>query len=180
MDMTFEQFHEAVAHIPFHQIAEVEKEQLVFSDEVRKMCESNSCGQYGRTWMCPPGVGEVAAWKERMLGYAHAFLFSYVGELEDSFDFESMIRIKDEFGQIIRQIKGLLAEAGAQFLIFGAGGCQLCEECAYPDAPCRRPEEATPSVEACGLFIAEMAKPCGFNYINGPNTVTHFGLVMAN
>ena len=43
-----------------------------------------------------------------------------------------------------------------------------------------RPEEATPSVEACGLFIAEMAEPCGLNYINGPNTVTYFGLVMAN
>ena len=178
--MTFEQFQAAVADIPLHQLAEVEKSKLVFSDEVRKMCEINSCRQYGRTWMCPPGVGEIAAWKERMFGFKHAFLFSYVGTLEDSFDYESMVRIKAEFGQIIVKIRRLMEEANAQFLIFGAGGCQLCEQCTYPDAPCRRPEEATPSVEACGLFIAEMAEPCGLNYINGPNTVTYFGLVMAN
>ena len=178
--MTYAQLAAGVAHLPLNQIAEVPKEKLVFSEEVRRMCERNDCGSYAKNWMCPPGIGPVAEWKERMLRYSTAVLFNHVGRIEDSFDIESMMEAGKTFGGIVREIKGILDGAGADYLLFGAGGCSLCPVCSYPQAPCRRPGEAIPSVEACGRFIAKLAGPCGFRYINGQNTVTHFGLVMLN
>ena len=176
--MTYEQLLELTANIPFNQIERIEKEQLIYSDEVRKMCEMNGCGRYGKTWMCPPGVGPIDQWKERMLSFEHAVLFNYVGRIEDSFDFEGMMEIGEVFDGYVRQIKDLLTDNSAEFLIFGAGSCQLCKPCTYPDAPCKQPDQAIPSVESTGLFIAQMAEPCGFKYINGQNTVTNFGLVL--
>ena len=32
---------------------------IEFEPEFRKMCESNACGMYGKSWMCPPCVGPV-------------------------------------------------------------------------------------------------------------------------
>lgn len=169
-----------LAELPFRQIGEIDKEKLIFSQEVRRFCECNSCGDYGKNWMCPPGVGEVGEWQEKILGYRHAVLFNYVGEIEDSFDFESMMEIGTEFGRMVRQIKTIMTENQADFLLLGAGGCHLCKTCTYPDAPCRRPEDTIPSMEGCGLFVAKIAEPCGFKYINGENTVTYFGLLMFN
>ncbi len=176
--MTYEQCKHYLDPFPLNQVSEIAKENLCFSDEVRQICESNGCGRYGKTWMCPPGVGAVADWKERIMAYRHAVLFNYVDRIEDSFDFEGMMKIGHDFSAIIRKVKNDLERDGADFLIFGAGSCQLCQTCTYPDAPCRRPNEAIPSVEACGLYVAKMAEPCGFRYINGQNTVTYFGLIM--
>ena len=41
-------------------------EQLVFSDKVRYICETE-CPQYNTTWACPPAVGSVAACREGCL-----------------------------------------------------------------------------------------------------------------
>ena len=60
--MTYAQLAAGVAHLPLNQIAEVPKEKLIFSEEVRRMCERNDCGSYAKNWMCPPGVGPVAEW----------------------------------------------------------------------------------------------------------------------
>ncbi|MBQ3141628.1 MAG: DUF2284 domain-containing protein [Clostridia bacterium] len=178
--MEFKQILSLLGDITFNQIEEIDKEKLVFSNEVRQICAGNGCGRYGKTWTCPPGVGPVSEWKERMLGYDHAVMFNYVGEIEDSFDFETMTEIGAEFDQKVRAVKKILEDNQVDFLIFGAGSCSLCKPCSYPDAPCKRPKDAIPSVEACGLFIARIAEPCGFKYINGTNTVTYFGLIMYN
>lgn len=176
--MNFEELKTLLSDISFNQIEEIDKNKLVFSEEVRKICEGNGCGRYGKTWMCPPGIGPVADWKKRVMAYEHAVLFNYVGAIEDSFDIETMMEIGTQFDAVVRDIKQRLDHAGADFLLFGAGSCQLCKPCSYPDAPCKRPNDAIPSVESCGLFVAKIAEPCGFKYINGENTVTYFGLVM--
>ena len=33
---------------------------LKFLKEVRDMCSSNKCGNYGRLWTCPPACGTLA------------------------------------------------------------------------------------------------------------------------
>ena len=59
-------------------------------------------------------------------------------------------------------------------------GCDLCDKCTYPDAPCRFPNRAHGSLEGYGIFVSEIAKIAGINYINGANTVTYFGAVICN
>jgi predicted metal-binding protein len=43
----------------------------------------------------------------------------------------------------------------------GAGGCSLCEKCAFT-AGCRHAETARPSMEACGIDVYATARGNGF------------------
>jgi predicted metal-binding protein len=62
------------------------------------------------------------------------------------------------------------------FLVLGAGGCRLCDPCAYVDRePCRRPDDAIVSLEACGIDVMRLMKDNGLKYDNGKNTVTFIG-----
>ncbi len=40
----------------FSQWGPVNIKKLRFFPEVRDMCKAGSCGQYGRSWSCPPCV----------------------------------------------------------------------------------------------------------------------------
>ena len=45
-----------MAELPIVQYVFFSTEELTFSDRVRVICEQE-CGQYGKSWACPPGVG---------------------------------------------------------------------------------------------------------------------------
>ena len=154
--------------------AAIPAEEIVFSQEVRDMCAANQCGKYGTTWACPPAVGTLEECREKCLQYSSAFVFSAVYPLEDSFDFEGMMEGHDHFQCVCRKLRGLLEEP---FLLLSNEGCARCKTCTYPDAPCRFPDELSPSVEGYGIFVTQLAKRAGIPYYGGPNTVTYFGLV---
>ena len=67
---------------------------------------------------------------------------------------------------------------GIVYQYVGAGGCNLCPECTYPDDPCRFPDRKNVSVEACGINVSVLCAKCGLEYIHGPNTVTNTGVVL--
>ena len=64
------------------------------------------------------------------------------------------------------------------FLPLSSGGCHICQKCTYPDAPCRFPEKAFPSMEACGLVVNDVCKASGVPYNYGPRTMTFTGCVL--
>ena len=37
----------------------VDVSDIKFSQEVRGMCEVNTCQKYNKTWACPPAIGTV-------------------------------------------------------------------------------------------------------------------------
>ena len=177
MSGTVEKVIEILSNYNLNQYEEIDKNKIVFDNEVRKMCEANSCGRYKKTWMCPPGVGDIWDWKKRITEKNHTVLFNYVRNLEDSFDFEGMQEAAVEFKKIVSGINEAMSESGEDYLLFGAGGCSVCQKCTYPDEVCRFPKKAIPSIESCGVFVSKTAVPCGFKYINGTNTITYFGLL---
>ena len=63
-------------------------------------------------------------------------------------------------------------------LILSGDGCDRCEKCTYPDAPCRFGNEVYPTVESYGVEVNKLAETVNINYINGANTVTYFGCVI--
>ena len=63
---------------------------ILFQDEVRRICQSNGCGQYGKSWACPPAVGTVSECKARCLAFENGMVFTGKYDLEDSFDVEGM------------------------------------------------------------------------------------------
>lgn len=55
----------------------------------------------------------------------------------------------------------------------------LLKRCAKVDnEPCRFPEKALSSLEAYGVNVSATVKNTEMKYINGPDTVTYFGMVL--
>lgn len=161
-----------------HEFASCRFQDLPFSEEVRKMCEMNSCGMYGKSWLCPPGCGPIEVWQKKLSAFSHFFLFSTVGRLEDSFDFEGMMAAKENHEKASAAILAELHKQDPAVCALSAGGCSKCTSCTYPDAPCRFEGKLFPSIEACGISVYELTQKLGMKYINGENTVTYFTLLL--
>ena len=145
----------------------------------RSMCESNACGNYGKCWMCPPDIGDIASLMDQIRAFDYVLVYQTVGVLEDSYDFEGMMEAGQRHNHLTQQLAGIMtSESFQQILHLGAGGCRLCPKCAKKDnLPCRHPDQALSSLEAYGINVSKLAETCGMKYINGQNTVTYFGAV---
>lgn len=151
-----------------------------FSEECRKMCEQNVCGNFGRNWTCPPAIGPLAELQQQLSAYNRCLIVSRVYQLQDSFDWEGMVNSGKNFQDRIAGLKNKInaEEPRFEFLALGAGACQLCETCSYQEQqPCRNPEEAIFSLEAFGIDVMRMMTENGLKYNNGPNTVTYVGSI---
>ena len=154
--------------------------QVVLAAAFRDACAQNSCGVYGKYWVCPPACGEIEDLMTRVRSYDQAILYESVGHFEDSFDFEGMVAARQAHGALSRKIEETLrAECPEERLHLSVGGCDLCKACTYPEGqPCLFPERALLSLEACGVDVYQTAKAAGLPYNNGANTVTYFGLIL--
>ena len=148
---------------------------LKFQEGVVASCKMNYCGMYGKTWMCPPGVGDLQSLKRKYTAYKNIFVFTSKHNIEDSFDIEGMAEAR-MLHQSYNDI-AMKALDGEDFKILGAGGCSICKKCTYPTSPCAFPKKAHPSVEACGINVVELSADLGINYVNGENTVTYFSII---
>lgn len=156
----------------------VASDEIPFSQAVVEMCEANRCGKYATCWTCPPGVGKLEDLERKIKSYKTACVFTCKYDLEDSFDFEGIIEGQKRTKSVLNSITARLRSDGEPFMALGCEGCGICEKCTYPDKPCRFPELAVPSVEACGINVVEFAKNTGIKYNNGTNTVTYFCLIL--
>ena len=153
---------------------------IVTSTAFRDICASNSCGYYGKCWMCPPDVGQIGPMMEQLRSYPLGILYQTIGQLEDSFDIEGMGAAGDHHVQVSQRIQRAVKPLlGERMLHLTCGGCHLCPTCAKrDDQPCRHPELALPSLESYGVDVYQTTRATSLRYINGPDTVTYFGMVL--
>jgi len=146
---------------------------LVFMPEVRDMCNANACRQYGTNWCCPPGCGSIEEAARRTAEYSYGLIVQTTGQMEDDFDYETIEstakKHKENFEILIENLRKTYPD----MLPMGAGTCQVCENCTYPDAPCRFPEKAMPSMEAYGLWVSKVCELSDIPYYYGPKTLTY-------
>lgn len=164
--------------IGVHQYAVLSPREIIFEEEIRKICGDNVCGSYGKNWACPPAVGTVEQCKERCLQYTEALVFSSVHSLEDEFDYEGMLEGRDAFKELCDKLYFQMKKRSSSFLILSNGVCHRCEKCTYPTGECRRPDMLFPAMEGFGINVMKLAKYVGMNYNNGKNTVTYFGMLL--
>lgn len=143
--------------------------KIPFERELRKACEANYCGHYGKNWTCPPMLGDIDELIEQARQYETALVYQTVGKLEDSFDYEGVVAALKQHAAVSDAIKQYIKEhVSGPVLHLSAGGCPVCERCAGAcGEPCRHPEKALASLEAYGIHVAKLAGLCGLNYING-------------
>ena len=112
--------------------------------------------------------------REKITAFSSAFVFTTKSSLDDSFDYEGMMRAKDFHDRLTAEMHEMFGKTNP---VFGAGGCKICETCAYPE-PCMFPEKIYSSIEAAGINVAELGRAGGLNYNNGENTVTYFSMLL--
>lgn len=165
-----------------HNSSIIKVSDIYFDPALRKACEQNYCGNFGKNWTCPPLCGDVNVLIKRAKQYSHAILFQSIYSLEDSYDFEGMVDAQKKHNFIVKEVLIAAKEMlGDNLLVLGAAGCSECEVCAKKtEEPCRHPDLAITSLEAYGIYVSEIAKQGGLKYINGKNTVTYFGMLLFN
>ena len=176
----FEQIVDRSLSLGAYKASVIPADRIETDRAFRDMCAANSCGVYGKCWMCPPDVGEIEALMAQIGNYTYALVYQTVTELEDSFDFEGMVAAKKRTYPLAQSLRAVFAEEKITHVLhLGAGGCGVCNTCAKrTDEPCRFPEKAMPSLEAYGINVSQRAKAADMKYINGQNTVTYFGAVL--
>lgn len=178
--MTNEELLELIISLGADKAGTVPVEKIDFEPSFRSLCESNACGMYGRSWMCPPHVGTVEELIGRAKTYRTALVYQIVDTLEDSYDFEGMMAAGERMNRLTAAVRRKFLSLGLEDCLFlGAGGCRICPRCAkQDDQPCRYPDLALASLEAYGINVSVLAPQAGMKYINGVNTVTYFGAVL--
>lgn len=179
-DTLFEALKAAPIALGAYKTGIIDAREISLDRAFRAMCEANSCGMYGRCWMCPPDVGDIDVLMAEVAEYDYALVYQTVSELEDSFDFEGMIAAKKRIYPLAQSLRDVFRNRGIdKVLHLGAGGCGVCETCSKKtNEPCRYPGRAMPSLEAYGVNVSRLASAAGMKYINGQNTVTYFGAVL--
>jgi predicted metal-binding protein len=163
-------------NLKIHEFGFVTSDQVVFSDDVRSLCERNACGMYGKSWACPPAVGTVADCKTQCLEFPHAFAFTSLSHLQNKYDVNGWRKAGKEHEAIAENVARLFRSRFEKSLILSTEGCTICKRCTYPNEVCRFPERMFPAVEGFGIYVIQLAKTCGIKYNNGPNTVTFFSV----
>jgi len=149
-------------------------------EAVRAMCADGRCGRYGHNWACPPGCGTLEEISARAAAYRRGVLLQSTGTMEDDFDVETMQETerlqRERFAVFVERVR----RADPDCLPMGTGGCGICAACTCPDAPCRFPDRAIPSMEAYGLWVSRVCERSGLPYYYGPGTITYTACVLVD
>lgn len=162
----------------FWQIGEVDISKLNFRSDIRAICEDNVCRNYGISWACPPATGTLEECRARCLKHDTMLLFSGVFPMEDSFDYEGMMKGLHDFKAMVERLDYAVESFMQDYMILSNEGCGRCKECTWPDAPCRFPDHLYHSIEGYGFIITDLAKMAAIRYNNGPSTATYFGAIL--
>jgi len=152
---------------------------LVFSADMHDYCKTNVCGNYGKSWTCPPACESIEEQKKKILSGNKVLVFTTKHSIEDSFDYEGMDRGRKWHTLLTCEVKRQFNDA----VVYGAGRCPVCgilegkDECSFPN-PCPFPQKKIGSMEAAGINVTELSKTAGIAYNNGPDTVTFFSMVV--
>ena len=166
-----------LAELPLYTYHFLHPEELEFADRIRWICQ-HECPMYGKSWACPPGVGEVSECKERCLKYRNCLMISTITEVTDISSLEETLATRPEHEAVTNQVRDLMRQQGVDPYILSTEACAECERCAILDGqPCRMPERMHPCVESHGINLLTMLDDLGLAFQYGENIVTWFSLL---
>ncbi|WP_343029912.1 DUF2284 domain-containing protein [Alkalibaculum sporogenes] len=166
-----------LTQLPINEYVFFKSKDVIFSDEVRMICEKNGCGMYGTSWACPPAVDSIQRCKEQCLHYEHAFMFTTATVVKNSYDIQGWIDARREHEKLTDDVAKIFRSYYNNCLILSTEGCSVCKVCTYPNNPCRFPNSMYPATESYGILVMQQAQVCNIKYNNGPNTVTYFSMI---
>lgn len=168
---------EQLSQLPLYVYQFLDPKVLDFNERVRWICQ-NECPMYGKTWACPPAVGDVAQCKARCLGYSNCLMIATITEVADISDIQETLATRGEHEAITNEVRELFRQQGVEPYILSTEACAECDRCAWLDGqPCRFPERMHPCVESHGINILGLLDDQGLAFQYGENVVTWFSLL---
>lgn len=174
--MNREKLEAQLSELPLYQYAFIRTDDLMFSDRIRWICE-HECPMYGKTWACPPAVGSVDECRERCMGFEEALLIATITEVGDIVNLEETLATRAPHEEITRQVHWMVREQAEDTMVLSTEACAICDECAWPDAPCRHAQKMYPCVESHGIVVTDLAEKTGVDFYAEGNLVTWFSLI---
>ena len=168
---------EKLAEMPLYIYDWIDPKDLEFSSRIRWICQ-HECPMYGKTWACPPAVGEVDSCREKCLSYTHCLMIATITEVRDIADINETLATRPEHEKITNQVRDVMREMGVQPYVLSTEACTHCERCAYLDGlPCRLPGKMHPCVESHGINVVPILEENGLEFQYGQNVVTWVSLL---
>jgi predicted metal-binding protein len=138
---------------------------VITAQWVRWKCQFG-CGGFNSSLVCPPRTPTPEQTRKMLDEYAYAVF------LEAPRNITKRIAVKLE--------RHIFLAGHYQAIGLGSGPCSLCKECGF-ERGCRHPDEARPSLEACGIDVFATARRHGFTIEvvrNRKDPQHYFGLVL--
>ena len=175
--MNIEKLENRLSQLPLYFYRFFDPVELEFSQRIRYICRQE-CPMYGKTWACPPAVGEVEDCQKRCLSYKNCLLIGTITETDDISDIEKTLATRPEHEKITNTVRDLFQEQGVEPYVLSTEACALCETCAYLEGkPCRYPESMHPCVESHGINIIPTLEENGLEFQYGENIITWYSLL---
>lgn len=169
-----------LAGLPLYIYQFIDPASLEFSQRVRYICRTE-CPMYGKSWACPPGVGEVEACRSKCGAYENCLLVGTIVEVADIADLEATLATRSDHEALTNEIRDLMRQQGVEPYVLSTEACALCERCAILDGqPCRMPDKMHPCVESHGINLIPTLESCGLEFQYGENIVTWYSLLFFN
>lgn len=179
MNMDYKEIIESFIYdYPVCEFYYLKPDALIFSDRVRFICE-HDCPHYNKSWACPPAIESVDHYIKECSAFNHVFLFTSVAEVSDCMNFSACLEARRAHEQMTLALRDRFREHFGRVLALSTG-CMLCDDCTYPDAPCRHPEERLSTIESHGILIMETASQLGVTVDCGNDAVTYISLIFFN
>jgi predicted metal-binding protein len=176
--MSIADIEEKLAQLPLYCYHFFDTAALEFNERIRWICQ-NECPMYGKTWACPPGVGEVAHCKTRCLRYENGLMIATMVEVSDISNLDETLATRPEHEAVTDQVRDIFREVGMNPYILSTEACSICQRCAYLDGqPCRYPEKMHPCVESHGINVVPVMEEAGLEFQFGQNVVTWISLLL--
>lgn len=176
--MNQEKLEQELSQLPLYVYFFMEPGQLEFSERVRWICQ-NECGQFGKSWACPPGVGTVEQCRAHCMSYDRCLVISTITEVQDIADIAQTLATRQEHERITDQVAALMRQCGAEPFVLSTESCAICPRCAILDGqPCRFPERMHPCVESQGINVIPVLEENGLEFQYGQNVVTWISMLL--
>ena len=169
-----------LSELPLYVYTYIDPKELEFSSRIRYICQAE-CPMYGKSWACPPAVGEVDAFKKRCGEYENCLLVGTIVEVNDITDIEETLSTRVDHEAVTNEIRELMRQQGIEPYILSTEACAACERCAYLDGkPCRFPDRMHPCIESHGINVIPVLENNGLEFQYGGNIVTWYSLLFFN
>ncbi len=166
-----------LAELPLYFYDFIDPKSLEFSERIRWICQ-HDCQMYGKSWACPPAVGEVSACEKHCQAFDKCLLIGTITEVDDIANIQQTLSTRGPHEELTAQVAGFMKEQGTVPYILSTEACAICERCAILDGePCRFPEKMHPCVESQGINLIPTLENLGLPFLYGENVVTWYSLL---